>query len=488
VSIDLFFLLSDEYRLERQNRKLDESALAKKSLTGKEEGVMNKVKAKKTKGRIGKWLSCLFVNVPVFAYIVFVLTVSQPVYAAVFNCPSGDVSCLIEKVNQANANGEANTIILANGTYSLGVDNIDGGKVLPSIDSMITIIGNGSIIDGNMKRIFHVAAEGELTVLNLTVRNGGNWGLGGGGIFNRGTLKLINSTVSGNDGDPGGGIHNCGGYLKLDRSTVSNNRGWYAGGGGIYNSDNGTIRIVNSTISGNYNVSLGINVPPGQGAGIHNAQGNIELISSTVSDNDAGWGGWGGIFNNFGTVELTNCIVAENRGYSSVSNCSYGITSHGHNLENSDTCNLDPAKDDLLNTAAFLGPLADNGGPTLTHALLSGSQAIDNGDDTVCPATDQRGFHRPYGTHCDIGAYGYGAHEYAFITAIAKGSQTPKVDDPPFTTDDPMVKNGGFTITPDGFDPGHTQSLGDGVDEGTSWRFDFTNPHALRAQQSMKHL
>ncbi|MBW2740742.1 MAG: C10 family peptidase [Deltaproteobacteria bacterium] len=58
------------------------------------------------------------------------------------------------------------------------------------------------------------------------------------------------------------------------------------------------------------------------------------------------------------------------------------------------------------------------------------------------------------------------------ITATAEGSQTPKVDDPPFT-DDPMVKNGDFTITPDGFDPGHTQSLGDGVNEGTSWRFDF---------------
>ena len=182
MSIDLFFLLSDEYRIERQNRKLDESALAKKSLTRKEEGVMNKVKAKKTKGRIGKWLSCLFVNVPVFAYIVFVLTVSQPVYAAVFNCPSGDVSCLIEKVNQANANGEANTIILANGTYSLdtAVDYIDGANGLPSIDSMITIIGNGSIIDGNMIRIFHGAAEGELTVLNLTVRNGGSFRPGGG--------------------------------------------------------------------------------------------------------------------------------------------------------------------------------------------------------------------------------------------------------------------------------------------------------------------
>jgi len=59
------------------------------------------------------------------------------------------------------------------------------------------------------------------------------------------------------------------------------------------------------------------------------------------------------------------------------------------------------------------------------------------------------------------------------ITATAEGSQTPGVDDPPFTTDDPMVENEDFTITPDGFDPGHRLPLGDGVNEGTSWSFDF---------------
>ena len=53
----------------------------------------------------------------------------------------------------------------------------------------------------------------------------------------------------------------------------------------------------------------------------------------------------------------------------------------------------------------LLGALADNGGPTLTHALLTGSPAIDAGNDAACPATDQRGVTRPQGAHCDIGSY-----------------------------------------------------------------------------------
>ena len=53
---------------------------------------------------------------------------------------------------------------------------------------------------------------------------------------------------------------------------------------------------------------------------------------------------------------------------------------------------------------ALTGPLAENGGPTLTHALLAGSPAINAGDDSACPATDQRGVARPQGPHCDIGS------------------------------------------------------------------------------------
>jgi hypothetical protein len=59
----------------------------------------------------------------------------------------------------------------------------------------------------------------------------------------------------------------------------------------------------------------------------------------------------------------------------------------------------------MNNTDPKLGPLADNGGPTLTMALLQGSPAIDAGDDTAAPPIDQRGFPRPFGLASDIGAY-----------------------------------------------------------------------------------
>ena len=61
----------------------------------------------------------------------------------------------------------------------------------------------------------------------------------------------------------------------------------------------------------------------------------------------------------------------------------------------------------IITDDPFLGPLADNGGFTQTHALGAGSSAIDAGDPSFCPATDQRGVVRPIGSGCDIGAYEY---------------------------------------------------------------------------------
>ncbi len=80
---------------------------------------------------------------------------------------------------------------------------------------------------------------------------------------------------------------------------------------------------------------------------------------------------------------MVNTIVALN----TPDNCSgAGVTSNGHNLDDHGTCNLS-GTGDLSDTAANLGSLQNNGGPTLTHALLSGSPAIDAGDNTVCTST-----------------------------------------------------------------------------------------------------
>jgi hypothetical protein len=106
------------------------------------------------------------------------------------------------------------------------------------------------------------------------------------------------------------------------------------------------------------------------------------------------------------TLTLTNTIITGNHWYACekfASGTTGNVVSGGHNIVQDDSCN--PTATDVIVGDAQIGPLADNGGPTLTHALSPGSPAIDAGDDAACSATDQRGITRPQGAHCDIGSY-----------------------------------------------------------------------------------
>src|SRR6266851_7902802 len=137
------------------------------------------------------------------------LMATRPGQAADFACAAGDVACLIDAINTANANGEVNTIALEAGNYTLtAVDNDING--LPVITSTLTIRGEGAettIIERDPSapsfRILAVAATGTLTLKRLTLRGGGATftsqfvGLGGG-INNGGTLTLINCILTGN--------------------------------------------------------------------------------------------------------------------------------------------------------------------------------------------------------------------------------------------------------------------------------------------------
>ena len=135
------------------------------------------------------------------------------------------------------------------------------------------------------------------------------------------------------------------------------------------------------------------------------------LISSTVSGNSAAEGG--SIRNLRGTVTLTNTLVDDDCQVSERPS----IVSHGYNIESpGDTCGFDQAGDQSGVTAEQLnlGPLQDNGGPTMTHALDEGSVAIDEIPEADCVdadgeplTTDQRGEPRPEtgGTMCDVGAF-----------------------------------------------------------------------------------
>jgi hypothetical protein len=127
----------------------------------------------------------------------------------------------------------------------------------------------------------------------------------------------------------------------------------------------------------------------------------------------------------YGTCNLTNCTVAWNQGSggnggtggagaAGSANGAPGINGAANGgtacdrLPNTLIVSNSPAGGDTF-TDPKLGPLADNGGPTPTMALLLGSPAIDAGNTALAPTTDQRGFPRPAGAAADIGAFEYGS-------------------------------------------------------------------------------
>ena len=215
---------------------------------------------------------------------------------------------------------------------------------------------------------------GVMTLINTTVtKNTATVGAGypaGGGIQNRGRLTLMGSSVTDNSASnvnsSGGGIANgVGGDVTLNQSIMAGNSA--DKGGGVFN--DGMMTVTNSTVSGN---------AASEGGGIYN-YGWVSVIKSTISGNTATSGG--GIFNH-NYVTATNSIVAGNMAGTN--------PNLRGNLSTSSSFNL-------LDVDPLLGPLANNGGSTPTHALLPGSPAIDAGDPNVTPPPyfDQRG--APYG-------------------------------------------------------------------------------------------
>ncbi len=200
----------------------------------------------------------------------------------------------------------------------------------------------------------------------------------GGGIENYNTLAISNSTLYANTaGAQGGGIYTEGGAVTIVSSTISGNsvtNGTNAGGGGIYN----TVDTV------------------------HGTGGTLNLLNSTIASNSAVGGFGGGVTNRSGTVIARDTIIAGNT--ATATNSSSGpdfagvLTSSSSNYDlfgNSGGLRFSgaPPFASLFNVNPLLGPLQDNGGPTLTHALRPGSPALDAGNGG--PNTDQRGAPRP---------------------------------------------------------------------------------------------
>lgn len=338
--------------------------------------------------------------------------------------------------------------------------SIDGLKIANANDALGSILLNSnaslsltnSTVSDNTGAVGGIFNRGTLSLTNTTVS--GNRGSSlGGGIFNKGNLSLTNSTISNNsvnvgyDSAYGGGIFNIG-NLSITNSTISNNivdaRGLERGGpnplpsygGGIYNS--GTVNLTNSTVSGStaqsgggifnsgiFNLSnstISGNQAYSDGGGISNS-GTLTLTNSTITNNTAevyySSTDGGGIFNSSdGTVIVGNTIIAGNfdNDASTLGPDVFGnFTDIGNNLIGDRTGSTGFTANSIVGTSANpidpkLGLLQNNGGATLTHALLADSLAINTGNNALIPAgvtTDQRsaGFDRIIGTTVDIGAY-----------------------------------------------------------------------------------
>jgi uncharacterized repeat protein (TIGR01451 family) len=272
------------------------------------------------------------------------------------------------------------------------------------------------------------------------IGSGGGGGAGfGGAIFNGdGAVTIINSTFSGNLAVGGNGGN---GMTDEGMGGVGGNgaEGGDGTGGAVLNYL-GTFTATNSTFSGNTGLggnggnagcrtdggTCGVNGNGGNGLGgaLFNYNGTATLTHNTIVSNavtggspgSGGSGGSSGTANGGGAynhqdsgtaaLTLTGVILANTpAGRTDCYNSGGTVTAPSANrnlVENHTGCGTPYETND-----PNLGPLADNGGNTWTHALLLGSPAIDVGDDASCPATDQRGVTRPQGAHCDIGAYEY---------------------------------------------------------------------------------
>jgi hypothetical protein len=338
--------------------------------------------------------------------------------------PLSNVCTLRKAVNNANDNdisypqcqgGEASPVVdtivfnvPGTITFALGGPPEDGGESGDlDVTDDLTIIGHpdGTTIDAaDLGRVFHVHPGVTLTLVNIHITNG-NENAGGGGVY------VSNAT------------------LNLDGVTVSNCYTNSGDGGGIF-ADNSTLNITNSTISGNRNILIG--------AGMSVQGGTTNITNTTITANHNETGLAGGI-NAGGTVNLRSSILAGNTNDSladtspnftgAINSLGYNIIGHLGTPPYDAPYTAHPTDQVGVTDAQLnLGPLANNGGPTPTHAPGAGSVAIDKGHSSGATA-DQRGLTRP----CDLAAVanaagGDGSDSGAFeVQGVCVAAQQPPV-------------------------------------------------------------
>lgn len=357
-------------------------------------------------------------------------------------CASAGASPLIvTNLNDSGAGSLRDQMNVANASAGEGIIEFQEGltgtipleSALPIIQDDLQILGPGpgaiAISGEQAYRVFEIDDGVEVTISGLALLEGramasgnGELGLGGciwnkgsliladavimdcsaeaagGGIANDGDLVMRRSTVRGNTASPeefaaGGGIDNFG-TARIEESTISGN---VAGdGGGIANGADAELILMNTTISGN---------SADFGGGLDNFGGALSVQFSTIVNNSADFGG--GIINE-GEAWIRNSLIADNPfGDDCDDQDGLSFEATGVNLDSDGSC---PDFQQSTSAQIALGSLADNGGPTETHALGATSVALAAATDCTeldgTPVeTDQRGIPRPQGDACDVGAF-----------------------------------------------------------------------------------
>ncbi len=304
--------------------------------------------------------------------------------AGIFNATSGvlvlDNSTVNDNVIGGDYSGQFVPMV-----SGAGIDNFGNVAIFDSTIAGNSISGGG--MGGGIENDGYMAVEYS-TISGNFVAGGSEGGGQGGGIANMGLLRVLNTTISGNSA---GGSTVVGGFDNAGK------------GGGIINLNAGSVSIVFTTINGN-SVGDGVDTTsqspvtvPGVGGGIDNTNpGNLGLWDSIVAGNTvSGLAKSADVFGGLFPGSTYN-LIGDGLGLTGITN---GV---GGNLVGSSAAPLNPK----------LGPLASNGGPTPTEALLPGSPAINAGVAVSVPwatspliTTDQRGLPRFSGSAPDMGAY-----------------------------------------------------------------------------------
>jgi uncharacterized repeat protein (TIGR01451 family) len=419
-------------------------------------GLLRPLKVLGMIGRSSARTSCR-ARIPALMFGIFLMVwgaicplTAQTATITVINNNDSGAGSLRQAILDANTNGDPSNVIDFSGPFTITLSD-----PALSVTKDLTITGLGAantVISGPSRttRILEFVGSGApsgsivVSVSGMTVQNGAAGGIGvdasstvsffgvtlqsnttagnGGGILNDGIIDLVDCLIQSNAALNGGGIYQSAtGLATIDTTTLRLNQATGTGsigGGGIHNV--GSLFIQRSLLADNQsasdgggisnngflaatNVTFSANSATGLGGALRNAYAvadQVILQYATLAQNTASAGG--GI-SNTGFVNLQSTILAGSTG----GNCAgTAVTSLGSNLDSANTCGLANASD-LVNTDPLLLALANNGGPTFSHALGQASPAINAGVFDPLVATDQRLLPRPFliDTPMDIGAY-----------------------------------------------------------------------------------